>query len=68
MNAVRLASVALVAGLIALASPAVPMRAARAAELPPRLTDQEFWGLTEHFSVPGGSFRSDNFLSNERGY
>lgn len=68
MNAVRLASVAFVAGLIALTTPAVATWAARPAELPSRLTDQEFWGLTERFSEPGGSFRSDNFLSNERGY
>src|SRR5262249_47708687 len=40
----------------------------RAANLPARLTDQEFWTLTEDLSEPNGSFRSDNFLSNERGY
>src|SRR5689334_10607059 len=40
----------------------------RAANLPARLTDQEFWALTEELSGPNGSFRSDNFLSNERGY
>jgi hypothetical protein len=67
LSAVRLTSVTLVAGLLALAS-ASQMRAARASELPSRLTDQEFWALTERFSEPGGSFRSDNFLSNERGY
>ena len=39
-----------------------------AADLPTRLTDQEFWSLTESLSEPGGFFRSDNFLSNERGY
>src|SRR5207245_2625298 len=39
-----------------------------AADLPARLTDQEFWGLTETLSEAGGFFRSDNFLSNERGY
>ena len=36
--------------------------------LPDRLTDTQFWQLTEQMSEPGGSFRSDNFLSNERGY
>lgn len=36
--------------------------------LPERLTDQEFWDFTERMSEPNGYFRSDNFLSNERGY
>jgi hypothetical protein len=35
--------------------------------LPPRLTDQEFWRITEEFSEPNGYFRSDNLLSNEIG-
>jgi hypothetical protein len=38
------------------------------AELPTRLTDAEFWNLTDELSEPNGSFRSDNFLSNEIGY
>jgi hypothetical protein len=38
------------------------------ADLPSKLTDQEFWTLTEHASEPNGEFQSDNFLSNERGY
>ena len=38
------------------------------ADLPARLTDQEFWSLTDDLSEPGGQFRSDNFLSNETGY
>src|SRR5260221_5750827 len=33
--------------------------------LAPRLTDVEFWRLTEEFSEPNGYFRSDNLLSNE---
>jgi len=33
--------------------------------LPERLTDQEFWSLTESLSEPNGSFQSDNLLSNE---
>jgi hypothetical protein len=33
--------------------------------LPPRLADQEFWALVTDLSEPGGSFRSDNLLSNE---
>jgi hypothetical protein len=40
-----------------------------AADVPDRLTDQEFWEFSERMSEPNGFFRnSDNFLSNERGY
>jgi hypothetical protein len=35
------------------------------AEIPARLTDQQFWKLSEDISEPDGSFRSDNLLSNE---
>src|SRR5947207_12505206 len=52
-----------VAGLV---SWAPPLHAR--AELPVRLTDAEFWNLTNELSEPNGSFRSDNFLSNEIGY
>lgn len=34
--------------------------------LPASLTDREFWQLIVDVSEPGGSFRSDNLLSNER--
>src|ERR1051325_6352441 len=37
-------------------------------DLPSKLSDADFWTLTEELSEPGGSFRSDNFLSNESGY
>ena len=43
-----------------------PLRAR--ADLPSRLDDAEFWKLTDDLSEEGGSFRSDNFLSNEAGY
>lgn len=33
--------------------------------LPDRLTDAEFWALSERLSEPDGYFRSDNLLSNE---
>jgi hypothetical protein len=36
--------------------------------LPSRLTDKELWQLNADFSESGGSFRSDNFLSNETGF
>lgn len=38
---------------------------ADAADIPSRLSDQEFWRLTEDLSEPDGTFRSDNLLSNE---
>jgi hypothetical protein len=31
----------------------------------PRLTDDEFWRLSTALSEPGGSFHTDNFVSNE---
>jgi hypothetical protein len=39
-----------------------------AQQLPARLTDEAFWKLVTDLSEPGGSFVSDNFLSNERLY
>src|SRR5213079_2396828 len=36
--------------------------------IPASLSDQEFWALTDQLSEANGYFRSDNFLSNERGY
>ena len=38
---------------------------AAADTLPSRLTDQEFWTLSEQLSESDGYFRSDNLLSNE---
>ena len=46
------------------AAPPAATAPARAA-LPDRLTDAEFWELSQSLSEPGGSFRSDNLLSNE---
>ncbi len=34
-------------------------------DIPVRLTNAEFWRLTEDLSEPDGTFRSDNLLSNE---
>lgn len=39
-----------------------------ATTIPDRLDDSTFWSLVTAFSEPGGSFRSDNFVSNEMGY
>lgn len=33
--------------------------------IPERLTDEAFWQLVTEFSEPGGTFVSDNFVSNE---
>ncbi len=38
---------------------------ATATSLPVRLTDQQFWRLSVDLSEPGGSFRSENLVSNE---
>ena len=35
------------------------------ADIPARLSDAEFWKLTDELSEPDGTFRSDNVLSNE---
>jgi hypothetical protein len=40
--------------------------AGRRGDLPERLTDQEFWRLSEDLSEPNGFFRSDNLVSNEQ--
>jgi len=48
------------------AAPApAPAPAPARAEVPDRLSDDEFWTLSTEFSEPDGSFRSDNLLSNE---
>jgi hypothetical protein len=46
----------------------VPRLGAVAHTLPDRLTDAEFWALSERLSEPDGYFRSDNLLSNELYY
>jgi hypothetical protein len=38
----------------------------RTEHLPSRLTDAAFWSLVSDLSEPGGSFISDNYVSNER--
>ena len=42
-----------------------PVQPTAASHLPSRLADQEFWSLAEDLSEVGGTFRSDNLLSNE---
>ena len=36
--------------------------------LPDRLTAQVFWQLSEQLSEPGGTFHSENYISNENAY
>src|ERR1700722_17366781 len=51
---------------VGFAAASVRLRVRAADErLPQRLTDAEFWRLTEELSEPNGYFRSDNLLSNE---
>jgi hypothetical protein len=51
-----------VAGILLVAA---PMQ--RSAEkLPTSFSDREFWRMVEEFSEPGGTFRYENFISNER--
>ena len=56
----------LLAAVLAMVSLRVP--AVGAVDVPARLTDAEFWRLTETFSEPSGTFHSDNFVSNEGRY
>jgi hypothetical protein len=55
----------LVAVTIAVFASAGPALLAAADTLPSKLTDAEFWRLSEDLSEPNGFFRSDNLLSNE---
>jgi hypothetical protein len=56
------AALVLVAGIVA----GLTHFVVRAAEtLPPRLSDQDFWRLSNDISEPNGFFQSDNLLSNE---
>ena len=48
--------------------PFTAARTAAAEELPSRLSDRAFWQLVTDLSEPGGSFRSENFLSNENAF
>jgi len=46
----------------------LPLVDGAAERLPQRLSDQEFWKISEAASEPNGTFRSDNLLSNEIGF
>jgi hypothetical protein len=49
----------------ALVAAARPLAAAPGNRLPSQIGDREFWTLVADLSEPGGTFRSDNLLSNE---
>ena len=44
---------------------AAPSRTVDAERVPTRLADSTFWRLMREYSEPGGTFRSENFVSNE---
>jgi hypothetical protein len=55
---------ALVSAAVVVAAPR-PAQVTAGSHLPSRLADQEFWSLATDLSEVGGTFRSDNLLSNE---
>lgn len=57
MKRVHVVTVALVVALVS---------AEAATRLPTKLSDADFWALSARLSEPSGSFRSENFVSNER--
>jgi hypothetical protein len=62
----RLSVIVSVLALVAFLAGAPSLHAR--ADVPARLSDAEFWKLTDDLSEDNGQFRSDNFLSNENGY
>jgi hypothetical protein len=60
-RSIQIGCALLVTGILVLAQ-APPA----ADKLPAALSDQEFWRMIEDFSEPGGTFRYENFISNER--
>jgi hypothetical protein len=51
--------------LVVVLAASLPWFPLSAADVPDRLTDAEFWKLTQDLSEPDGYFRSENLLSNE---
>ena len=51
--------------LVALAFLFAAQPAVQAQSLPASLSDKDFWAMVDGFSEPGGSFASDNIISNE---
>src|SRR5262245_16591353 len=65
MQPYRLRTLTALLAVFVVATFAATRGLATPADIPARLTDQEFWKLTEDLSEPDGTFRSDNVLSNE---
>jgi hypothetical protein len=57
-----------VAVIGAVAVAAISSASAQSSSIPSRLTDSAFWNLFSTMSEGGGSFPSENFISNERTY
>ena len=62
-QSVRLAILAVAVSMLALCI--TPTSRPRTEALPQRLDDHTFWTIVNDFSEAGGSFRSDNLVSNE---
>src|SRR5215813_6410860 len=62
----RVRTIAIATLTVALVFVSAPAHWSVAAQrLPMRLTDQEFWKLSSESSEPGGTFHSENLVSNE---
>ena len=61
-------SAAIAAFAIAATLPAAPAAAQLTRSIPASLTDREFWDFFTTMSEEGGSFPSENFVSNEQTY
>lgn len=68
MNSSRVTALVLLVAALILATPPRDAVVHARVGLPDRLTDQAFWKLTEDFSEPGGTFHSENYISNENRY
>jgi hypothetical protein len=68
MNKSRVIFAAVLTSAIGLSLVYTPRLHAAQDTLPSRLSDQEFWKLSQDSSEPNGYFQSDNLLSNELGF
>jgi len=64
----RFLCLAFLACAIAWAGPTPAVIGLAAADLPSKLSDQDFWRLSESMSEANGHFQSDNLLSNETAF
>lgn len=54
--------------LLPIGPPPVAAQVRTAEDLPSQIGDSQFWKLIQDYSEPGGEFRLENFMSNERTY